>query len=48
MQAKDRELREKQTMRDELTRKERELAETQQQQLRQKVNSDNCRMYHVL
>ena len=37
MQAKDRELREKQTVRDELTRKERELAGTQQQ-LRQKVN----------
>jgi nitrate/TMAO reductase-like tetraheme cytochrome c subunit len=47
VQAKDRELREKQTMRDELTVKERELAETQQQ-LRQKVNSDNCRMCHVL
>ena len=47
MQAKDRELREKATVRDELTRRERELAGTQQQ-LRQKVNSDNCRMCHVL
>ena len=48
MQAKDRELqsseREKQTVRQQLTRKERELAETQQQ-LRQKVNSDNCSMF---
>ena len=40
VQAKERELREKQTVRDELIRKERELAETKQQ-LRQKVNSDN-------
>ena len=47
MQAKDRELREKATVRDELTRRERELAGTQQQ-LRQKVNSGNYRMCHVL
>ena len=36
--------REKQAVRQRLTRKERELAETQQQ-LRQKVNSDNCPMF---